>query len=125
MQTGLTHAHADTLHSDTCVHAVDITEKIGRTKKRVVSKTKYRMVPLLSGTPLLQTDDKESQRTPYRKECIDSIIRIIILALKALSIAHSKHGKKTTLLRSAAIGLLAFCGGMCPMLANVCLDGVM
>ena len=74
------------------------------------------MVPLLSGTPLLQTDEIESQHTPYRRVSTEMMIRIITKALDALRIAHSKQGKKTTLLRNAAIGLLTLCGGTHPLL---------
>lgn len=90
---------------------MEIKERVARTKKKRVPKRKYWMVPLLSGAPLLQTDNTESQRTPYRRISTDFMIRIITKALNALSIAHSKQGKKTTLLRNAAIGLLMMCGG--------------
>lgn len=91
--------------------AVDIKRRVARTKKKRVPKLKYRMVPLLSGAPLLQTDDTESQQTPDRRVSTDVMIRIITKALNDLSIAHTKQGKKTTLLRNAAIGLLMLCGG--------------
>ena len=97
------------------MHAVVIKQRTALTKKKKVSKTKYKMVPLLSGSPLLQTDNIESQHTPYSRVSTEIMIRLITKALNALSIAHSKQGKKTTLLRNAAIGLLALCGGMYPL----------
>ncbi len=82
-------------------------------KARMVDKIKYRMVPLLSASEVLETDPLEKKTKPFKRVDTNHMISIITRALcdDALGIEHEKRGKKTGLIRQSFMEWLKMMGG--------------